>query len=133
MASGNLGIKALSTNRGVVRKNLTIANGAAVSNSFAIEDLAFSELAVQTPAVWTAADIGIEVSLDNVTFFPLRNTDGARMKITGVKAAEADVYRFGASSIVVGSWKYARLGSLNTSTEAAVNQGAARALVVHLL
>ena len=87
---------------------------------------------VQTPAAWTAADIAFEVSNDNVTYYPLVSSAGARVKISGVTTNAAKVYNGGAGVEAVMGWPYFRLVSVNTGTSADENQAAARTLVVIL-
>ena len=115
---------------------ITIANGAAVSGDIyggsdgRIRANGFRLMSILVPSAWTAADIGFEVSADGSTWVKVYDEEGARIKITNVATAAAGVYAVPAKLGLVGMWPYLRLVSLNTSTGADANQGAARSLVV---
>ena len=114
-------------------QTVTIASGAAVSSSIDLASIVPRGIAVQTPAAWTAADIGLEVSVDNSTFIKLYDEFGARVKVTNVATGAAGVYILPASAWAISVYAYARFASLNTSTGADANQGAARTLKAILL
>jgi hypothetical protein len=87
---------------------------------------------IQTPAVWTAADIAFEVSNDGTTFYPLYSSAGARIKNTTVATGAAQVYNAASGAEAVMGWAYFRLVSINTGTGANEVQAAARTVVVIL-
>jgi hypothetical protein len=105
---------------------VTIANGAAVSGEVSTATFGPRGLAVLTPAAWTDADIAFDVSIDNSTWYPLQDDEGNRVKITSVTTDAAKVYDAPPECWTAGCFRYVRLASINTSTEADVNQGAAR-------
>lgn len=100
--------------------NVTIPNGQATSDGVNLNGAAV--IRVNCPAAWTAANLGAEVSMDNVTWRRLHNSDGS---IWGIGA--------GASrSVIVNpqdlpSVKYIRLLSQDSSG-VLVNQGGARTI-----
>jgi len=112
----------------------TIAEGAAVSSSVPVSKIGPRGFAVILPAAWTAADIGIDVSVDGDTWHPLKNADG-RVKITDVGTSNdpRPLRSFPAEAWAAGVFEFVRLVSINTSTEASVNQAAARELTLVLL
>lgn len=110
------------------RATATIASGAAVSN--ALKLTGYRGLAVQTPATWTAANIGFEVSEDGTTFIPLYDEDGARVVISSVATGAAQLYCAPAEAWACGVYPYVRLASLDTADGSAENQAAARTLKV---
>jgi len=110
------------------RATATIASGAAVSNALAMTG--YRGLAVQTPAVWTAANIGFEVSEDGTTFVPLYDEEGARVVISSVATGAARLYCAPAQAWACGVYPYVRLASLDTADGSAENQAAARTLKV---
>lgn len=110
------------------RATVTIASGAAVSSSLKLTG--YRGLAVQTPAVWTAANIGLEVSEDDSTFVPLYDEDGARVVISSVATGAAGLYLMPAEAWACGVYPYVRLASLDTADGSAENQAAARTLKV---
>jgi hypothetical protein len=112
---------------------MTIANAAAVSDTFDAEAFGGRGFSVQTPAAWTAADIAFEVSENDSDWFPVYNDLGTRVKITNVATAAAQAYIAPAEAWVVGAYKHARLASINTATGANENQGAARTLILKAL
>lgn len=114
------------------RKSTTFANGASSSGGIDISTWKTMALAVELSAAWTAADIGISGSTDDSTWFPLVDKTGARIKLTGVAASKTQRFNGDDLYALVG-YRYFRLDSLNTSTGAAENQGAERALTVIIL
>lgn len=110
------------------RAETTIAIGAAVSSGLKLTG--YRGLAVQTPATWTAANIGFEVSEDGSTFVPLYDEDGARVVISGVVTNAAALYIAPAEVWAAGVYPYVRLASLDTADGSAENQAAARTLKV---
>ncbi len=111
---------------------VTISNGASVSgDSYAFVNMARGSVLV--PSAWTTADISFEFGVrdmnGNFTWSKVRTSAGALVKITGVTVSShhtipADVFNGGPLAV--------RLVSTNTASEAAVNQGAERQLVVYL-
>ena len=75
------------------------------------------------PAVWTAAVITAQVSLDNVTFYNLYNSDGTEVSLT-VAAATA-LFLLPAEWIIA---NYVKVRSGTAGT--AVNQAAERAVTL---
>lgn len=110
------------------RAETTIASGAAASGGLKLTG--YRGLAVQTPAAWTAANIGFEVSEDDSTYVPLYDEDGARVVISGVATGAAAVYIAPAEVWAAGVYPYVRLASLDTADGSAENQAAARTLKV---
>lgn len=110
------------------RQDVTIPINTAASS--AIKLTGYRRLAVQTPAAWTAANIGFEVSEDGTTFIPLRDAAGAKLAITGVITNAAGVYVAPVDTLAAGPYPYLRLTSLDTVDASAENQLAARTLKV---
>lgn len=110
-----------------------IAINTAVSGAIDVRGFGPRGLAVQTPAAWTAADIALQVSDNSTDFFPIYGDTGARVKITTVATAAAQVYIFPPEVWIIGAYKYIRLESINTVTGAAENQTTARTLSVRFL
>ena len=122
----------------VYRPTVTIANGASSSSSIVNTSVGARGIAVIVPAVWTGANLGLEISLDNgTTWVPVRNEEGKVVRITNIKTAEASLYVYPAASWQVGVAPLIRLTSLDTGAAdtdfTAQNQGAARTLTVLLL
>ena len=112
-------------------KTLTIANGGAVSGELDTEDL--SVMGIIMPAAWTAADLGIQVTeKSGGTFVDLADQAGNRAKMTNIETATSQGRTFEDDALALAPWRYMRFESINTSGEAAVNQGAARTLIVLL-
>ena len=117
-------------------QSVVIANNASLSAAIDAAGLQFQSVSVEVPSAWTAADIGFQVSRDNSTFVPLFYDDAGtrtRVKLTQIKTDGAGVYVAPAEAWALSVYPYFKLESLNTSTEAAVNQGAERTLVVGFL
>lgn len=105
---------------GVVQdtKTLTIANGAATSDSQLIDNC--SELGLIVPTI-TAATLTVQVSEDDVTYFPLVNQAGTAILVTASSTGA-----FAISGNEMGAclpYKYIRVVS-------SVNQGAARSITL---
>jgi len=112
------------------RTTVTITSGQSVSELVNLEAKQLLGIGVVVPATWTAADIGFEVSSDGgSTWIPVYNAEGERVLITGIDISAQRLYIAPAEAWVIGAFKHVRLVSLNTSTGAAVNQGAGRSLV----
>lgn len=114
-------------------ETLTIANNTAVTDDL---NLAFGErvVAVETPAVWTAADIVFQVSRDGTTFKDLKDIGATLLRCTTIATGAAELRSVAnyltAMDLPLGPNKM-RLRSCNTASAADVNQGGAR--VVHVL
>jgi hypothetical protein len=76
------------------------------------------------PAAWTAADITVQISLDNVTFADLYAPDGTEVTLT-VTAAATAIYLTPAQWVCA---RYVKIRSGTTGTP--VNQAAARAVTL---
>lgn len=114
---------------------VTIANGAAVSTDLYASSMSarvqgFRALTIITPAAWTAADIGLQVSTDGSTWHTLRNSSGTIVKITGVATAAAGAYVSPDAWGLAGAVRYVRFISLDTADNTNENQGGARTLTV---
>lgn len=117
-----------------IRKDVTIASGAAVSGSIEFGYAAAPRgLAVQVPGTWTAANIGVDFSTDGSTWLPLLDEEGNYVVITGVPTSTACVQTFPADGWVAMAYPYMRLHSRDTADDTDENQGGARSLSVILL
>lgn len=110
-----------------LRQEVVIANATADSNAVEIQSQP-TQLAIQTPSVWTAANIGLSVSPDGTSWFDVCKEDGSRIVISGVQTASPRIYVFPESTWLVSSYRYMRVESLNTGTGASEPQGAERKL-----
>lgn len=101
---------------GALTASVTIANGASVSDAFALQNKLVGGFT--TPATWTAAKLGFQVSFDNTNFFTLTNLDGTVYELTIVanKAYLLDYY-------ILSSWNFVKAVSISAGTP--VNQGQA--------
>lgn len=115
---------------------VTIASGAAVSEQIEIRNLFARGLAVLVRGPWTAADIGIEVSMNGGTagtWTPLYD-QGVPVRITNVSATVRLLYITPAEAWAIMRYNFVRLKSVATTTPyAAVNQGGTRTLEVSVL
>lgn len=114
---------------------VTIANNTAVSDGFAVQ-LNERVVGVETPAAWTAADIGVDVSQDNATYFQVTDAQ---------QTAALTFYRI-ARNVQVSAYNtqpehdiaapfgtaFVRIHSLNAANANDVNQGGARTCVVFI-
>jgi len=116
------------------RYSLTIASGAATSTVFPFQGRRV--VGVVIPSAWTAGDISFEVEEPSGTFVKVTDEAGALLKITGVatSASEYMLIAGGANQadIVITGAGDGRVVSTNTASEADVNQGAERTVVVYL-
>lgn len=125
-----------AVNDTAARKDVTIANNAATSGYF--DTRGAKRIRVYVPAAWTGADL-TAMAKDALTTkpglitpvaAPVRLMTGTALaKISGIKTAEAGWYT--APDDWLGH-SYLALRSTNTASEADVNQGAARSLVVNV-
>lgn len=101
----------------------TIANGAALSNAVKLGGTL--PVGIAMPSVWTAANITLQLSLDNVTFLDVYMDDGTELV---VQAAASRMLFFSNVSQYFGvstdAWVRLRSGTSGVP----VNQGAAREL-----
>lgn len=105
---------------------VTIANGAALSEAFDFSE--FSGGHVITPDVWTAANIGFQVSAtQSGTYTILRDKAGAPVQVSTVKTDGGRAYSM-PDEVFGALW--VKLWSKNTTaaTETDTNQGGARTL-----
>ena len=109
---------------------LTIANGAAATEQF--ETLGYRVAAVISPAAWTAADFSFEVENGSGTFVKVTDAAGALLKITGVATAASEYMIMPEIGDALVSPRMMKVVSTNTASEADVNQGAARTVIVVL-
>lgn len=99
------------------RVTLTIPSGSAYSNAANIREQGPRGYAVRIGDAWTDAHLGLQTSLDQVTWDPWRDQEGNVVKITGIKTNEASNYIFPADYWLAGVWHYVRLVSLNPSVD----------------
>jgi len=117
--------------------NVVIANGAAVSDAIEIP-VGFVIVGIETPSAWTAADLGLQVCVDGaLSFLDVYSglgTTTARARATGIVASTWTAFGgdAGTSSFVrnLGLGVKIKLTSINTASNADVNQGADRVLGV---
>ena len=112
---------------------VTIANNTAASNAFEI--FGYQIAGVITPSAWTGADVSFEVDPNGAgTFYKVTGNTGALLKLTGIatNAAEYHIVAFGAGAPGP-MGQDAKIVSSNTASEADVNQGAARTVIVQLI
>lgn len=101
----------------------TIANGESLSAG--IDTNGLTVFAVQMPAAWTAASLTFEVSIDGETWGALYDSDGVEV---AVPVSAGGVYSLSPSTFA----GYARVKVRSGTASAAVNQGAARSLLLSL-
>lgn len=112
-------------------ETLTIANGAASSGTFRL--FGFRISAIITPSAWTAADISFEVDPNGAgTFLKVQDNSGALVRCTGIATASAE-YIIPPEVADHISGELGKVVSTNVASEADVNQGAERSLVVVLV
>lgn len=104
-----------------------IASGESESTKLSFTDYIPTLGMIRIPAVWTAADIAFKVSdaQDGTYDFLRDNTTGDLVRVKGIKTSAASWYRV--PEEVSGAY-WVKLVSVNTASEAAVNQAAARSL-----
>jgi hypothetical protein len=121
---------------------VTIANGAAVSSNFDL--VGYRIIAVISPAVWTAADIGFRVETANQSgvFVDVVASDGVIYSLKAIEAAVAEYHMIGGAPTstsgtvgyavdpVISSPGRAQVVSFTGGAQTEANQGAARTLVV---
>ena len=116
--------------------SVTIASSAASSSAFEFNGQRV--VGVIVPAEWTAADITFDVAIPTAsgTFVKVVNRAGAAYKLTGVATSAAEYQLVSGDAnqadIIITGPGAGRITSTNTGSEADVNQGAARTLIVIL-
>ena len=85
---------------------LTIPLGSTVSNAFSLE--AYTLVGLKLPAAMTSTTLGLQNSIDGITFFDVYNTDGNKMEWTiaagyGYSLLPADTAGFFNLKLKVGS------------------------------
>ena len=128
-----MGTKQVNLRQNANSYAVTIAINTAISDAVDVAAFGPRGLAIQTPAVWTAADIGFVLSADGINYYPLYDENGDRVLITTVATGAAQIYTAPAALWAAGAYTHLKLVSLDTSTGAPANQAAARALVVKVL
>lgn len=76
------------------RVNVTIANGAALSDPIDLKNYFGSLGLVRVPSAWTGASMGFQVSdsLDGI-YSPLRDNTGILVEVSGIQTAAAAWYQ----------------------------------------
>lgn len=111
------------------QKPVTIANAAAVSD--AVDLLGYRLVGARTASAWTAADLTPEVDPDGSgTFYRVSDKANALLRLDGVAVDTVALFDSDSDERIVGA--KVRLRSVNVGSEADVNQGAARSLVLLL-
>ena len=116
--------------RKVASSSLTILINTAVSSA-AIDFRQYAGGGIKSDeTAWTAADITFSVAETAAgTYTPLRDAAGTLIRLTNIPAGA--VFTRPLPDELFG-WAYFKVNSTNTASEAAVNQAAARALIVML-
>ena len=99
----------------------TIANGASLTSAIHLDRN--TVLGIGIPASWTAADLTFQGSMDNVTYYDLRNAAGVELQ---VPVTAGDGISFHPDDFR--AWLYLKIRSGTSATP--VNQGADRVLDV---
>jgi hypothetical protein len=119
----------------VHRISLTISSGAATSTVFSFQ--ARRVISVVTPGTWTGADVSFEIEEPSGTYVKVVDRGGALYKLTGIATGTSEVHLIGGDAnqadIMITGPGAGRVISTNTSSEANVNQGADRTVVVYLM
>jgi hypothetical protein len=117
------------------RLSLTIADSASTSTAFTFQ--ARRVIGVVTPGTWTAADVTFEVEEPSGTYVKVVDRGGALYKLTGIATGASELHLVGGDAnqadIMITGPGAGRVISTNTSSEADVNQGGARTVVVYLM
>ena len=119
----------------VQRLSLTISSGAATSGVFSFQ--ARRVVGVVTPGTWTAGDISFKVEEPSGTYVKVVDRGGALYKLTGIATGTSELHLIGGDAnqadIMITGPGDGRVVSTNASSEADVNQGADRTVVVYLM
>lgn len=114
--------------------SLTIASSAATSTAFSFQGRRV--IGVVTPGTWTAADVSFEVEEPSGTYVKVVDRAGALYKLEGIATSASELHLIGGDAnqadIMITGPGDGRVVSTNTSSEADVNQGGARTVVVYL-
>jgi len=117
------------------RISLTISSGAATSTAFSFQ--ARRVIGVTTPGTWTAGDVSFEIEEPSGTYVKVVDRAGALYKLTGIATGTSELHLIGGDAnqadIMITGPGDGRIASTNTSSEADVNQGADRTVVVYLM
>lgn len=122
--------QASNINGSTYRANVTIANGAAVSNAIALADYKPRGASVLVPNGWTAADLTIDASFDGSTWYPVKDDAGALLRVSTIATNEADIYALPAKLWTILSVEYIRLRSIAAGGTTNQNQTNAKNLTV---
>ena len=113
---------------------LTIANGAAVSDAFGFQGQRV--VGVVTPGTWTAGDITFELNYPSGTFVKVVDRGGAIYKLAGIATGASEYHLVSGDAnqgdIIITGPGDGRVASTNTGSEANVNQGGDRTVMVVL-
>ena len=119
---------------GVRFVELTISSGAATSEAFAFQGQRV--IGVITPGTWTAGDITFEVNYPDGTFVKVVDRGGAIYKLAGIATGTSEYHLVSGDAnqadIIITGPGEGRVVSTNTGSEANVNQGADRTVMVVL-
>ena len=119
---------------GVRFVELTISSGAAASGVFAFQGQRV--VGVITPGTWTAGDITFEVNYPDGTFVKVVDRGGAIYKLAGIATGTSEYHLVSGDAnqadIIITGPGEGRVVSTNTGSEANVNQGADRTVMVVL-
>lgn len=110
------------------RVTATIPLNQAVSSGITLATYRPRGLSVLIPSAWTAADLGIDASFDNVTYYPVKDEFGALLRVSTIVTDAAALYVIPAKVWNVLSADYIRFRSLGVGLTTNANQGAAREL-----
>ena len=111
-----------------------IANGAAVSDALEVP-VGFAIAAIEFPSAWTAADLGFQISTDGGTTFldvidPANAAATSFARIVGIPTAAVSIGLSPRALHDLALGIKVKVTSINTASNAAVNQGAARAPIL---
>lgn len=114
----------------IITDTVVIASGAATSEAIKLGHRRVCGIVV--PSAWTAADISFEIEQPSGTWVKVVDQAGALVKCTGVATAASEYQLLPEIADRLVAHGALRLVSTNTASEADVNQGAARTMVVLL-
>lgn len=118
---------------------VTIANGSPYSTPIDNRRVGLRGFGVCLDSAWTAARIAVQVtdkdpSNPGVVWRFLRDDEANLIVISGIPtSANASLFSCPGEVWQIGAWPWFRLVSVNTASEAVVNQGAARDAVVSMV
>lgn len=102
----------------------TIANGASLTSAIQLDRNTL--LGIGFPAAWTTADLTFQASLDNVTFYDMRNASGGELTVPSASVVAGDWIAFSPDDFRSALFLKIRSGTSATP----VNQGADRVLAL---